>query len=613
MTTHRIPADVFDALARGDGDTGGVLRAGQRSKRLLLLRELVAAVRSRAPGTVTDAHVAEAWAALADLQRRDRHAVDEVLLQPHVGAWVTLCLRDLSAGGAVRPKDIGHLGAVVASAALRAGQGVEVATYVDDGWLTLPTYGAAQLAGWHGWCRIRSRPRAGDVELVMADRRAAVPLGPDPEPGGTWLPLRRLRSSTDGLVIDVSIEDLDPYRSCGRLPVTARLDDRAVERWQAQMDEAWALLVDDHRPHAAAMEAGVACLVPLRPTDTAPQLSATCHEAVGAMAMTPPRTPLTLALALVHEFQHTKLWVLLDLVPLLDRPPVDRLFYAPWRPDPRPLRGLLHGAYAYLGLSRFWEAHRHHRSSSPPDRRVAHFEFAVQRVQVRRALTELRRSGRLHPLGARFVGGMARTVSALERRTVPSLPGSLARIACVDNAVSWRLRNVRPDVERVAEWAGDWLEGRSFTWSTGGCATVVDGGGPLPSDARLDLLRRRLASPDRWRDVGGARASAADVDLVAGRWGPALDAYRARIAQAPDDLASWAGLALARQHLPSAATRALAEAPEVVHALHRELDAVCRAAPDPEELARWVGDGIERTSPDRERSAPTEAVARSRE
>ena len=44
----------------------------------------------------------------------------------------------------------------------------------------------------------------------------------------------------------------------------------------------------------------------------------------------------TLALLLIHEFQHVKLGAVLDLLDLCD--PADRrLFYAPWRDDPRPL------------------------------------------------------------------------------------------------------------------------------------------------------------------------------------------------------------------------------------------------------------------------------------
>ncbi len=44
----------------------------------------------------------------------------------------------------------------------------------------------------------------------------------------------------------------------------------------------------------------------------------------------------------------------MHLVPLVryDR---TETYYAPWRPDPRPAHGLLQGAYAYLGVTEFWQ------------------------------------------------------------------------------------------------------------------------------------------------------------------------------------------------------------------------------------------------------------------
>ena len=43
---------------------------------------------------------------------------------------------------------------------------------------------------------------------------------------------------------------------------------------------------------------------------------------------------MTLALLLMHEFQHVKLGAVLDLYDLFD-PDDKRLYHAPWRKDPR--------------------------------------------------------------------------------------------------------------------------------------------------------------------------------------------------------------------------------------------------------------------------------------
>jgi len=46
------------------------------------------------------------------------------------------------------------------------------------------------------------------------------------------------------------------------------------------------------------------------------------------------------------------------VVELVDLPGGKELFYAPWRDDPRPLLGLLHGIYAFTAVHRIgWWLH----------------------------------------------------------------------------------------------------------------------------------------------------------------------------------------------------------------------------------------------------------------
>jgi HEXXH motif-containing protein len=551
---------------------------------------MVSAARTQASRDYDHAGVAEAFAVVADAQRRSRHTVDDLLLQPHIGAWAMHCLRGLRSGDGPTPEDLGHLGAIAASAAMRADQAFEVTTYVRDGSVMFPTFGSAQLGATRGWCRVRSRPGANGVEIGVAGRRVTVPFRAPVRSETTWHCLRRLRSSAHGVALDVELDDLDPFRGCGHLPTTERLAATVVDDWQAKLDEAWSLLVEDHPASAEAIGSGITSVVPLRATDVAPELSATCHDAVGAVAMTPPRTSLSLALALVHEFQHTKLSALLNLVPLVDRAP-GTMVYAPWRSDPRPLRGLLQGAYAYLGLTGFWEVHRRRLGSGVMVGGSAwpHFEFALGCEQVSRATDTIWRSGQLSPAGTRFVEGMRGRLTELGRQSIPSVPLSWARLACLDHATSWRLRNLLPDAEQVAQWADAWLAGRACRWSSRP-TTVIDGSGPMPSDGRLGLLRKRLGFPESWRmDVEGD--SPADVLLVAGSFAEAADTYRSQLTRSPDDLASWAGLAFARRRQPSEATMALTTCPESVYALHRAVRTSSGVAPEAEELATWISNG----------------------
>lgn len=59
-----------------------------------------------------------------------------------------------------------------------------------------------------------------------------------------------------------------------------------------------------------------------------------------------------LAEAIVHEHAHGELYTLAELDPLV-RVDVQRLFYSPWRKDPRPLIGLFHALYVFENVACF--------------------------------------------------------------------------------------------------------------------------------------------------------------------------------------------------------------------------------------------------------------------
>ncbi|WP_223281527.1 aKG-HExxH-type peptide beta-hydroxylase [Streptomyces antnestii] len=109
----------------------------------------------------------------------------------------------------------------------------------------------------------------------------------------------------------------------------------------------------------------------------------------------PPRPRVPALRALSHQIQ------------LVDRatggPHADALLYAPWRTDPRPPWGLLHGTYAFTGVADFWRTERHALTGPRAD--LAHFEFAVWRDAVAIALRTLADQPGLTPWGRRFDGG----------------------------------------------------------------------------------------------------------------------------------------------------------------------------------------------------------------
>ena len=134
--------------------------------------------------------------------------------------------------------------------------------------------------------------------------------------------------------------------------------------------------------------------------------------------MSTPPDKYTCAETLVHETQHLKLCALLDLVELA-RPDDGQRYYAPWRPDPRPIGGLLQGAYAFLGVSGFWREQRQ-AAPEPEARQRAHAEFARWRDGVATAASILLRSGQLTSAGETFVATMAEVLDEWLREPVPA-------------------------------------------------------------------------------------------------------------------------------------------------------------------------------------------------
>ncbi|MFB9239118.1 HEXXH motif-containing putative peptide modification protein [Plantactinospora siamensis] len=603
IEVHRLPAADFADLARGQGgvDTINRLRTAQLSRRLLGLRVLLDLARSAE---------CEGWyATLAVAQDRHPPAVLDVLAAPHTGAWIAATLRALRAGRPVTG-ELGYLGALAVVAAAAAGLPAEVVVPVHEGAVMLPRHGRVAVPG-----RAQLRLRSADGALWVDDRRvptgspggvrtdAGSPAGAGAGPVGHeraddgmpgWQPLRTIAATAAGLTVRLCLDDLDPYRNCGQRAAAERLDAAAVAGWQRLLDEAWPILVESHRGYAEAIAAGLTTVVPLRAVRADQGMNVTSNDAFGAMSLTRPADALGLALALVHEFQHAKLWALLDIERLHDDDDEPR-YYAPWRDDPRPLGGLLHGVYAFLAVTDFWRVQRHHLRGGAAA--AADREFARWRALVYEAHRGLAASTSFTPAGRRFLDGMRETLTGFRTVPVPAAAETAAGVSAADHRIGWRLRNVRPDPGRIAGLAADWLAGRASAGEPVPTRIAPASDDRLFRTGRQDLDRLRLTRPARFREVCAdprllpevaPEACAADLAFVRGDHAAAVGGYLAMIAEAPDRVAAWAGLALAAPRPPAPAVRALTECPEVVYAVHLAVRAAGAAPPDPLALAAWL-------------------------
>jgi uncharacterized protein len=425
---HDMPVHLFDAIAAGGGGAEAVesLAAAQYSKHVLLLQGVLQA--TEAADHSEREWVRRGYGLLTAAQRHDAKATAEVITYPSVAAWALRTLRELRGERTVPGATPARLCAVAAAAATRAGFPAEIDIPVTAGSAMLPSIGAAKVKGQGA----TFRNARGNIGVLSPPARVELP--PDPyEDAPGWSGLRRVQVGQ----LNVLIDDLDPFRMPAEPNLALRLSSAEAATWAAAFHQAWPILAEHHPVIAEEVATAVKVVVPLRQQGKGVVSSSSRHT-FGAIALSEPSDPWTLAMTLAHETHHLKLSALLDVV-RLTLPDDGRRFYAPWRDDPRPVSGLLQGAYAYLGVSRFWRRQRQVAEGSDAIR--AHAEFAQWRAASARVARTLLSCGQLTQAGTRFVRGMETTLTGWESEPVPEAARQLALHRAGEHLRRWQSAN----------------------------------------------------------------------------------------------------------------------------------------------------------------------------
>ncbi len=427
---HSLPVRDFDSLAAGHGSETAVehLIRSQRG----IVRTLLGVVRERSGDTVP----AVVWEVLTRLDSAHSPDLDEVLAHPYIRAWGVRFLAAAASPSGVSPRDHNvtdadtlHLASIAAAAAIRAGMAVELNVPIRGGFMHLPTLGrlavplvtAATLTVTTGadWFAVR---------LPEGERTVKVN---DCEPRAGWEPVRVLRAHGSA----VRLEDTDPYRDCHQWDACDRVPEAEAGQWHLLYRQSWDLIAREFPQYVPGLATGLTTITPLANDVRGREISAAARQAFGSVAIALPDSADTLAMLLLHEFQHVKLGALLDLFDLFDRGDT-RVFYAPWKDSPRPLEALLQGTYAHIAVTEFWRVRW--RQSPPPQAEAAAARFALWRAQTSAAADTLAGSRSLTPLGARFVDGMRTTLARWLDEPVPAAAASLARGWADEHRSRWK-------------------------------------------------------------------------------------------------------------------------------------------------------------------------------
>ncbi|WP_340375025.1 HEXXH motif-containing putative peptide modification protein [Streptomyces sp. SS7] len=477
-------------IAVGDVRAADValLDSAERSRLVLALRailELSPHPEERRPGGAPPTRPAAAWNLLSAAQRADPAAVEAVFHDPAVAAWAFQLVRQL-AHGVVPPAGASPyaaatlLGSVAAAAAIRAGTRCSLRVPVRGGRLWLPSLGLTAAVGRGEWALVGIE--CGPSGTVVYGDSGSLRMPHDlAAPSEGWSPLPALGVAGPRGTPAV-LDHLSPHRDFRAVHDPLDLSRAEVRDWRAVLHATYEMLRTTDPAAYRAVTGAVRSVVPLEDAGGQRVISASVPDAYGAVMTSFSRDIPAMAATFVHEARHQLLTALGDLTPLFVplREGPEPVYFAPWRNDPRPLRGLLYGAHAFAGVTAFWLRRR------AADGPRAEFEFALHRWQVRTALAALGGATGLTAAGGRVVAALAESAAPWWTEAVPALPARLVELCCRDASALWRARNLTvadADVDRLA-----WL------WRVGMPPARPAPGRP-PQHGSAGLRGRR--SPDR--------------------------------------------------------------------------------------------------------------------
>jgi len=187
------------------------------------------------------------------------------------------------------------------------------------------------------------------------------------------------------------------------------LGDRPEDEWIDMLDRAFGLIESFMPGTFAEMQMMLREVIPVG-YDEKRHLSASYREAVGTMYLTLHPNLMTMAEAVLHEFQHNKFNVASDSVEYLENA-FHPLYKSPIRPDPRPLWGILLAVHAFLPVA---ELYRRMRDGGHPFAALAGFEERMSDLDLKNheGMEMLRAHARFTPPGLALFADL----EALEQR-----------------------------------------------------------------------------------------------------------------------------------------------------------------------------------------------------
>jgi HEXXH motif-containing protein len=384
-------------------------RAGLRSA-------LVGLTRAAPPGVRRRKYAAAARFLIAARGERAERMLEHPCLDYWLSLWRTHFVE------ACPEEDwhlqFGVLGSFAASLALLEGKSFACdATLDPDGSFFL--YGQPWVldfaAGGRAFVSVAVK---GGVLSLEGEGLEAVFAPKDAVAGG---PLRRLDEVVPGIVVD----DRGWLQVHGvTMHGLKRLEDGPRRTFAAVIGRAMSDMAERDPLLHAEMSDLLQTVVPLENPMNHGSVSSSYATARGMIALSHSDDPLLQAETLIHEFCHMKMNQLLAADPVLLPGQSGQVYYSPWRPDARRLRGLLIGSHAFLNVGRYLARSLEREDYSDEQRLEVMTNVSRRLFQIETAMKAVIENASLTTFGREFVLGMWRELGLL-RHTALWFPAGL--------------------------------------------------------------------------------------------------------------------------------------------------------------------------------------------
>lgn len=191
--------------------------------------------------------------------------------------------------------------------------------------------------------------------------------------------------------------------------------DEELPFWQQRLTEAFETMEQCYPLIAEELIFILRSVVPVKSNHPEQSISCSNRDFWGAIQMS-AHPGIALTEVLTHEYRHNILNAIMDVDPVIDESnPHEAFFYSPWRKDPRPLRGLIHGIYSFMEVAGFYQSYLERHGAQAPQAALAEERFIGNAYRLKIATYEFGRHAKLTPFGNEFFEGIQRRVDKFEQ------------------------------------------------------------------------------------------------------------------------------------------------------------------------------------------------------